>query len=76
MTYLELPYCLFVQCLFLSNSKMTVVTDEYILRVLPDPYSMFIALILSVKVVFFTNLVIGCFEQRRRAAKSIANVKR
>ena len=37
---------------------------------------MLIALILSVGVVFFTNLVIGCFEQRRRAAKSIANVKR
>ena len=54
---------------------MTLVT-EYILRVLPESYSMLIALILSVGVVFFTNLVIGCFEQRRRAAKSIANVKR
>ena len=54
---------------------MTLVT-EYILRVLPESYSVFIVLILSVGVVFFTNLVIGCFEQRRRAAKSIANVKR
>ena len=55
---------------------MTLVT-EYILRVLPESYSVFIAFILSVGVVFFTNLVIiGCFEQRRRAAKSITNVKR
>ena len=48
---------------------MTLVA-EYILRVLPEPNSMLNALILS------TNLVKGCFEQRRRAVKSIANVKR
>ena len=48
---------------------MTLVA-EYILRVLPEPYSMLIAFILS------TSLVKGCFEQRRRAVKSIANVKR
>ena len=48
---------------------MTLVA-EYILRVLPEPYSMLVAFILS------TNLVKGCFEQRRRAVKSIASVKR
>ena len=52
---------------------MALVT-EYILRVLPDSYSVWIAVILSVVVVFFANFVIGCFEQRRRSARSIANV--
>ena len=53
---------------------MTLVT-EYILRVLLESYSLRITLILSVGIVFFTNLVIGCFEQRRRPAKAIANVR-
>ena len=49
---------------------MTLAT-EYILRVLPESYSLRITLILSVGVVFFTNL----FEQRSRAVKAVGTLR-
>ena len=52
---------------------MAEVTDD-VLRILPASYSLWIALILSVGVYFLANFGIGCFRQRRRAAKSVAGI--
>ncbi|CAH3015399.1 unnamed protein product [Porites evermanni] len=52
---------------------MVEVTGD-VLRILPASYSLWIALILSVGVYFLVNFGIGCFRQRRRAAKSVAGI--
>ena len=53
---------------------MSGVTSD-VLRILPNAsYSLWIALILTVGLFFLANFGIGCFQQRRRAAKSVAGI--